>query len=137
MLTLIPFIVGVLFLTVLEGFFAGSELAIVSIDRVFLKREIQRGNRGAELALQFLDYPERLFGTTLLGTNLCAIANSTLGTIFITEIYGVTHAYYAAFFIPFWILIFAEIIPKGIFREKAELLVPKLVYSLWFFQRLF
>ena len=64
----------------LSGFFSGSEIALVSADRMKLRADAERGRRGSILALQMLQNPTRMLSTCLVGTNLVAICIATLGT---------------------------------------------------------
>jgi hypothetical protein len=51
-----------------EGFFSGSEIGVVSADRMKLRHDAAKGSLGAKLALEMLDRPEWLLSTTLVGT---------------------------------------------------------------------
>ena len=51
-----------------EGFFSGSEIGVVSADRIKLRTDAAKGSRGAKLALKMLAKPEWLLSTTLVGT---------------------------------------------------------------------
>ena len=74
---MIPGLLLVVFL-LLEGFFSGSEIAMVSANRLHLKDRAAKGHKGAILALKMLDRPEFLLGTCLIGTNLCTVGASTV-----------------------------------------------------------
>jgi putative hemolysin len=57
-----------------EGFFSGSELGVVSADRMKLRHDAAKGSRGARLALEMLEKrPEWLLSTTLVGTNIAVV----------------------------------------------------------------
>lgn len=53
----------------LEAFFSGSELGMVSINRIRVRQKADEGISSAKAILKMLDDPERLFTTTSLGTN--------------------------------------------------------------------
>ena len=61
-----------------QGFFSGSEMAMVSSNREKLSAEAANGRASARLALELLDRQERLVGTCLIGTNLCLVTSGTL-----------------------------------------------------------
>ena len=61
-------------LILIQGFFSGSEIAIVSSDRLVLRNRADDGDAGAERVLRLLQHPARLVGTCLIGTNLALIA---------------------------------------------------------------
>src|SRR5215813_2760410 len=50
----------------LEAFFSGSEMAVVSASRSALRRKAGEGDRAAKLTLEFIEQPQRLLATTLL-----------------------------------------------------------------------
>jgi putative hemolysin len=73
----------VLFLVLLNGFFAMSELAIVSSKKARLKRLAAEGSSGARVALGLQDDPSRFlatvqFGITLIGVIAGAYSGATL-----------------------------------------------------------
>ncbi len=112
----------------LEGFFSGSEIAMVSADRVRLRKRAEAGDAGARLALSFLDSPERLLSTTLLGTNISVVtATSVMTLAFLGRPGG--EALAVAIMTPTF-LIFAEIVPKTIYQQNADKLVTRIVYPL-------
>ena len=55
----------------LEALFSGSEIALISADRVYLKAKASSGNYGCKVALKLLEKPEWLMGTILICHNLC------------------------------------------------------------------
>jgi putative hemolysin len=60
-------------LILINGFFAGSELALVSARKVRLKALADRGNRGAQVALQLLGDPTRLLSAVQIGITFVGI----------------------------------------------------------------
>ena len=70
------FVVGACVLS--EAFFAASELSIISANAIRLEEAAQRGSAAARRVLWFRNHPDRLFGTTLLGTNLSTVTGSTI-----------------------------------------------------------
>jgi putative hemolysin len=63
----------VLVLVVLNGFFAMSELAIVSARRARLETMAKSGNRGAERAIRLAEEPTRFLSTVQVGITLIGI----------------------------------------------------------------
>jgi len=81
MITLELFLVAVLI--VLNGFFAMSEMAIVSSRRLRLASMAEAGNAGAKIALKLFDEPSRFLsavqvGITLVGVLAAAVSGATL-----------------------------------------------------------
>ncbi len=117
-------------LLLLEGFFSGSEIAIVSIDPKKLKYKADSGVRGAKLALYFLERPEYLLSITLLGTDICVISNTALLTAFLLYTLGSHGEIVSICLLPPVLLIFGEIIPKTLFRRYANQIAPYLSYGI-------
>jgi|WetSurMetagenome_2_1015567.scaffolds.fasta_scaffold57636_2 putative hemolysin len=109
----------VLSLLITEGFFATSEIALVSANRRRLKRLAEEGHRGARAAVYLLSQPEYLLATTLLGAYMAAAANGVIITVFLSELFGTSGELIAALFLPPFLLILAEITPKSIGRQRA------------------
>ena len=125
---------GMLVLLLVKGFFSGSEIAIVSADRVKLRAKAAGGSSGARLALKLLGDPARLLTTTLLGTNISSTALTTVGTILIVGIVGGDGELVALILFTPLFLIFGEIVPKSIYQQKSDELAPWIVYPLSWLQ---
>lgn len=115
----------------LEAFFSGSEIALISANRRRLQERAEQGHRGAALALRLLKTPERLVASTLLGSNLAEISNTILVTAFLIETMGQAGELLAGLMLPPLILILAEITPKSIGRQHADSLAQRLAPFLW------
>lgn len=68
-------------LIVLNGFFAMSELAIVSSRRGILKQRAEAGSRGAATALRLSDEPTRFLSTIQIAITLIGLVNGAIGGI--------------------------------------------------------
>jgi putative hemolysin len=121
-------VIPVLCFLALEAFFSGSETAIISASKMRLKALADRGDRRAKLASRLLKRPERLLGTTLIGTNVAVITSTTLAAVMVAFL--LQHSLWAdrpdlesiittVMMTPL-ILIFGEIIPKSICRARAN-----------------
>ncbi len=113
-----------LFLLLLEGFFSGAEIAIVSSDPKYIK------GKGKKYVLSLLQNPENLLAVTLVGTNLCVISNTALTTAFLLKTFGSRGEIIAVFSLPPILLIFGEVIPKSIGRRYSNSIAPKFAYGL-------
>ncbi len=109
-----------------EGFFSGSEIAIISADKIKLRHLASLGSKGAVLAQKMLQQPERFLGTTLVGTNLSLVISSVTLTTILSMHPEFAHnvEFYVAVFLTPVALIFGEIVPKSIFQQHAETIVP-------------
>ena len=72
----------------LEGFFSGSEIGVVGADTMKLRHDAAKGSKGAKLALKMLENPEWLLSTTLVGTNIAVVTNTTMGTALMIHLFG-------------------------------------------------
>jgi CBS domain containing-hemolysin-like protein len=126
----------ILFL-LMEGLFTGSEIAVISTDRSFLKDEAAKGKRYARLALDKLEKPERVFATSLTGTDMAVVANTILFTTFFISRYGKYGEIISVLVLVPIVSIFGEILPKSIFQAHARKLVPFAIYFLHFFSFIF
>ena len=113
-----------------EGFFSGSEIALVSANRLQLKVWAEEGHRGATLALQLLERPEFLLGTCLIGTNVCTVGASTVAAVAFAHQLGNQGEFWVALSLFPLILLFGELIPKSVYREHADTLVTRIIYPL-------
>jgi CBS domain containing-hemolysin-like protein len=115
-----------------EGFFSGSEIGLVSADRVKLRHDAASGSRGAKLALQMLERPEWLLSTTLVGTNVAVVTNTTLAAALMMQLYGESGSWLAVVLVAPLIWVFGEIVPKSVFQQRADVITPKVIFLLKF-----
>ena len=105
--------IAVFFVAVLlNGLFAGYETGFVSADRIRIRylAEEKKNPRAARL-LDHLGRPERMITTVLVGTNIALI----VGTMAVTD--AIDKTWLAMLIVTPAFLIFAEIIPKSVFRS--------------------
>lgn len=130
-------LLAMLVLLLLKGFFSGSEMALVSANRIKLRQEAARDNAGARVALNMMKNPPTMLTTTLLGTNITTIALGTVGTLLMVRLFGdhgelVSVIVYTPLF-----LIFGEIVPKSVYQQKADTITPWIAYPLSWLQIVF
>lgn len=129
-------ILVVVFCLLAEGFFTGTELAVVHADKLKLKGKALRGSKTAKLALWFQSNPGWFFSATLLGTNLALVGLSVCTTYYIVAHFGQEHEGWALFLSPIT-LVLGEIVPKSLYQHFANQMVPKIVYPIRIFGWLF
>ena len=130
-------LLAMLLCLIAEGFFSGSEMGVVSADRFRLRHEAAKGSKGAKLALQMLEKPEWLLSTTLVGTNISVVTNTTLATALVVNLFGSSYSWLAVVIVAPLIWLFGEIVPKSVFQQKANEITPKAIFILKFFSYLF
>jgi CBS domain containing-hemolysin-like protein len=123
-------------LLLLEGFFSGSEIALVNADKIRLHARAKQGHRGAQLVLELFERPEVLLTTILVGTNIAVVTLTTLGTLLMIRWFGERGDLYALLVYTPLLLTFGEIVPKSVYQQKADQLAPRVIYPLSAFRLL-
>ncbi|QWF71382.1 HlyC/CorC family transporter [Methylomonas paludis] len=116
---------GILFsilaaLLVISAFFAGSETALMTLNRYRLQHLVKKKHRGAIKTLALLKRPDRLIGLILLGSSFVNIMASSLATVIAIRIGGDQAIAPATALLTFVLLIFSEVTPKTLGALKPE-----------------
>ncbi|WP_372574362.1 HlyC/CorC family transporter [Ruegeria jejuensis] len=111
---------AILFLLILSGFFSGSETALTAASRGKLRAQADKGNLGAQRALDITDDNERLIGSVLLGNNLVNILAASLATALFTRLFGESGVALATLVMTLLVLVFAEVLPKTYAITNSE-----------------
>ncbi len=111
-----------------EGFFSGTETALVSLDRSRIRALAEKGSKKAVLLNAALEKPEFFLSTTLLGTNMFAVLGNAIATFMIIKNFGESYVYLTILIMTPLILIFGEIVPKTVYRFHAEKIAAGIIY---------
>jgi putative hemolysin len=130
-------LIAMVLLLLLQGFFSGSEIALVNADKLKLRHRAKQGHAGARLVIKQFERPERLLATTLVGTNVSTVTLVTLATIMMIRYFGEGGDVLAFLLVTPLMLIFGEVVPKSVYQQKADLLAPIIIYPLRIFSWLF
>ncbi|NOY24397.1 MAG: HlyC/CorC family transporter [Oligoflexia bacterium] len=122
-------VVMVLLCLVLEGFFSGSEIALVSANRMRLRADAEAGHRGAAVAIQMLERPTWLLGTCLIGTNVTNVTGATVTAVLVSRHLGLPEAAAVLFFWPLTLTL-GEMVPKAVYQHHANAITPIVVLPL-------
>mgnify|MGYP001545338530 FL=1 len=117
-------------LLLLQGFFSGSEIALVHADKIRLHAKANQGHRGAKLVLRLFERPDIMLTTTLVGTNISVVTLTTLGTLLMIRVFGENGELYAFLVFTPLLLTFGEIVPKSVYQQNADQLAPVVIYPL-------
>lgn len=134
---ILAYIIYIILSIGLAAFFSGSETAFTSIKFIKLVHLIEKKDKPALTVHSILKRPDKLLATTLVGTNISVVIASALATNLIfqfNERYASTIA--TCFMVPL-ILIFGEIVPKTIGRNKSNQICLKIAPLILFVQRIF
>ena len=121
-------------LIVINGLFAGSELALVSARKARLRARASQGHRGARAALQLLENPTQLLSTVQIGITLVGILTGVysgaafaedLAVVFARIAWLAPYAQETAFtlvvvVVTYLSLILGELVPKRVALAHAE-----------------
>jgi len=113
-------IISLVILIVLSSFFSMSETALMSLSRIRLRHMVEAEVPGAELVEKLTRNPNRLLGTILIGNNVVNIGAAAMATVLATNIFGDGGVGIATGIITVLVLIFGEITPKSIAKQKSE-----------------
>ena len=125
---------AVLVCLVLSAFYSGSETALVSVNKLRLNQLVENKNARASIVHRLVESPQRMLALTLVGTNLANVLIAQLGEGLVVR--GLPNlavslqGLIATAGITTLLLIFGEILPKTIFRVKADALALRYAYLL-------
>ena len=125
-------IISLVILIALSSFFSMSETALMSLSRIRLRHMVEEEVPGAELVAKLTEDPNRLLGTILIGNNVANIGASAMATVLATNIFGDSGVGIATGIITILVLIFGEITPKSIAKQKSEAVALKVARPIEF-----
>jgi Mg2+/Co2+ transporter CorB len=108
------------FLLICSAFFSGTETALMTLNRYRLRHKAKSGHRGAKLAEQLLQKPDRLIGLILLCNNLVNVLAVQLVTIIALRLGSPFWLAASGFIFTIVLLIFAEVTPKTLAALQPE-----------------
>ena len=134
----IELVVFLIFLfLVLQAFFAGSEIALISCDKIKMRSLAEDGSAPAGLVLDAHSKIESFIGTTLIGVNLSLIINTLVLTFYLEEIFGQRSSIYTVAMLSPLVVVFGQVVPKAVFESRRNSIVLWVIYPLWVFSKLF
>jgi CBS domain containing-hemolysin-like protein len=129
--TLVWFFVTILMM----GFFAGIEMAFYSVNRFGIELKKKQGRPGAILLSRFIDNPQLFLSTTLIGFTISLVCFVLLFSVVTTPLwnliglkYDIARLLLDIVLATFIVLIFAEFIPRAIFRAHSNVMLTRLVW---------
>jgi len=137
--TLIWFFVTILMM----GFFAGVEMAFYSANRFGIELKKKQGRHSAILLSKLIEDPQAFLSTTLLGFTLFLVCFALLFTQVTFPLwnliglkYDVARLILDIILATFIVMIFAEFIPRAIFRAHSNWILSRMVWLINFFYQL-
>ena len=109
----------------MSAYFSATETAFSTLSKTKLKTLVEKGNKRAPLALKLSENYDRLISTILIGNNLVNILLSSIATVFVIDLltnttYGNLATTISTAVVTVVVLIFGEITPKSIAKNRPE-----------------
>lgn len=107
-------------LLVMGAYFASSEIALSSVNRIRIRLLADKGDRGAKNVQYILDHFDRALSTILIGNNLSHILASSITTVMATRLWGTSSVAATTLVLTVIVFFFAELLPKNIAKKYSE-----------------
>ncbi|MDE3254399.1 MAG: HlyC/CorC family transporter [Bacteroidota bacterium] len=113
----------------LIGFFAGTEIAFITANKLSIELQKKQGTTSGRIISKFMMNPAEFIGTSLIGINIVLVIYGLLMTELTKPLFELLpealnkqfiHLFLDTLIATIFILVFAEFIPKAIFRAKAD-----------------
>ena len=111
-LSLLVLFVILLFLVLISGFFSGSEIGMMSLNRYRLRHLVKKNNKQAIRVSNLLLRPDKLLSVVIIGNTLANIVASTVATLIGQRLYGTAGVAIATVLLSLVILVISEMTPK-------------------------
>lgn len=112
--------ITLIILLITSAYFSGSETGLLSANRYRLRHLAEKGHKGAKKAEKLLKKTDVLLSLILICNNLVNISASAITTIIGIRLYGDAGVAIATGLLTFFMLIFAEILPKTVAARYPE-----------------
>jgi len=125
------------------GFFAGIEMAYYSANRFNIELRKKQGGTSGHLLAKFIDAPASFIGTTLIGFTLFLVFFGLVFSAVLKPIWDYMHVNDLVRIIveiavaTLMVLVFAEFLPRAIFRARSNSLLSRLALVTDFFYQIF
>lgn len=114
-------IIILVILILFSAFFSATETAFSSLNKIRIKMMADEGNKRAALVHTMTDNFDRLLTTVLIGNNIVNIASTSIATVLFISLLGdASGPSVSTVVMTVVVLIFGEITPKSIAKEKPE-----------------
>lgn len=128
----------------LMGFFAGIEMAFYSANRLSIEIKKKQGGVRGQILGRFVEAPARFLGTTLIGFNIFLVFLGLQISTVLRPIWNylhvgsdLVHILVEITIATFIVLVFAEFIPRAIFRARSTSMLNHMAYVTDFFYQMF
>jgi CBS domain containing-hemolysin-like protein len=119
----------------LMGFFAGIEMAFYSANRLSIEIKKKQGVPSTQILSKFVESPARFLGTTLIGFTIFLVFFGLQISTVLSPLWtwlnikaNLIHILAEIVIATFIVLVFAEFIPRAIFRARSNVMLNRMVY---------
>ena len=141
-------ILVLVFLILMNAFFAGSEIAFISSNQIKLKSKVEEGNRKAHLVLKLVEKPTHFLSTIQIGVSLASMLSGAFAadtfadglSVWVVELSGGTLTMAVVrpimmivitFVTMFLMLVIGELVPKRMAMSNPEGFAFFVVYPVY------
>ena len=117
------------------GYFAATEIALASVNRIRMMSYADDGNRRAKRVLYILDHFDKALTTLLIGNNIMHISCASIATLMATKLWGVGYVTLTTIVTTIVVFLVAEMIPKRFAKANSEKFSLAVAGSLLFFMK--
>ncbi|MDD5680305.1 MAG: hemolysin family protein [Candidatus Omnitrophica bacterium] len=119
---------SLIILLILAAITAASEISMIAVSRLRLRKLAKDGSNPAQIVLKILEVPEKFFGTILVANNIIDTLIAAIVTVIMVSIFGNTKGIILATIIAAFLIILFEVVAKTYaarHSEKLSLAVAK------------
>ena len=126
------------------GFFAGIEMAFYSANRLSIEIKKKQGGSSLQILSKFVESPALFLGATMIGFNIFLVFLGLQISTVMAPVWrylnvgsATVHIVVEIVLATFMVLVFAELIPRALFRAKSNTYLTKLAHVTDFFYQMF
>ncbi len=126
------------------GFFAGIEMAFYSANRLSIEIKKKQGGSSLLILSKFVEWPARFLGTTLIGFTIFLVFLGLQISTVMAPVWrnlkigsATVHLVVEISLATLVVLVFAEFIPRALFRAKSNSWLSRLAHVIDFFYQMF
>jgi Mg2+/Co2+ transporter CorB len=124
-------ILTLIVLLVLVAFFAGTEVALLTINRYRLRSRANAGHRAAQLTEKLIRNPDRWLGVNLLWITLTTMGAPTVGVLLAQRFGGDVLVFATTLGLGLFTVVFCELAPKIYAAVRPERMALPAAYIYW------
>ncbi len=144
-------IIGLIVLIMMNAFFAGSEIAFISLNDSKTRSLAEEGDRKARYIIKLKEVPNRFLSTIQIGVSLASVLSGVFASEAFAEVLSqwvLANADFSPSLVKtlsmliitlitsYLMLVFGELVPKRVAMNNPERFANIAIYPLWFLSKL-